>query len=130
MTETTYLTLGQAAKETGKSKATISKALKDGKISYIEKTKAGYKIDPSELFRVFDKHSINVEDERSQTLNVHPENSVLQARLDAAEQRYSDAEKTIEDLRERLTQSDNRLTAILLDQRTQNEKGFFKRLFG
>ena len=47
------LTLNQAAKECGRAKSTISKALKSGKLSYVEKTDAGYRIDPAELFRVF-----------------------------------------------------------------------------
>lgn len=50
-----YLTLGQAAKEAGVSKSTVSKALKSGKLSYVSKTSAGYEIDPAELFRVFPK---------------------------------------------------------------------------
>lgn len=50
-----YLSLGQAAKECGKSKATLSKALKSGKLGYVNKTSAGYEIDPAELFRVFPK---------------------------------------------------------------------------
>lgn len=48
-----HFTLNQAAKETGRSKGTISRYLKNGKLGYIEKTDSGYKIDPSELFRVF-----------------------------------------------------------------------------
>lgn len=47
------LTLGQAAKEVTVSKATISKALKSGRLSYISKSTAGYEIDPAELFRAF-----------------------------------------------------------------------------
>jgi hypothetical protein len=46
-------TLNEAAKETGRSKGTISKALNNGKLSYISKTKSGYQIEPEELFRVF-----------------------------------------------------------------------------
>ena len=46
-------TLNEAAKEIGRSKGTISKALNNGKLSYISKTKSGYQIEPSELFRVF-----------------------------------------------------------------------------
>ncbi len=49
----TTLTMGQAAKETGISKATLSKALKSGRLSYVAKSTAGYEIDPAELFRVF-----------------------------------------------------------------------------
>jgi len=54
-----YMTLSQAAKETGKSKGTLSKALKEGKISYIEKSDLGYKIDPAELFRVYPRNRNN-----------------------------------------------------------------------
>lgn len=54
-----YFSLGQAAKEAGVAKSTISKALSSGKLSYAEKSSAGYKIDPAELFRVFPKTSAN-----------------------------------------------------------------------
>ena len=50
-----YLSLGQAAKEAGVAKSTISKALASGKLSYREKNSEGYKIDPAELFRVYPK---------------------------------------------------------------------------
>jgi len=66
------LTMGQAAKETGVSKATLSKALKNGRLSYVTKTTAGYEIDPAELFRVFPpKPSASVEGERSETHREH-----------------------------------------------------------
>ena len=52
-----YLSLGQAAREAGVAKSTISKALSSGKLSYREKSSEGYKIDPAELFRVFPKKS-------------------------------------------------------------------------
>jgi hypothetical protein len=52
-----HFSLGQAAKEAGVAKSTISKALSSGKLSYTEKGTAGYKIDPAELFRVFPKSS-------------------------------------------------------------------------
>lgn len=62
------LTLGQAAKETGLSKATISKSLKNGRLSYVAKTAAGYEIDPAELFRVFPpKPTETVSSERLET---------------------------------------------------------------
>lgn len=63
-----YMSLGQAAKEAGVSKATISKALKTGRLSYVSKSTAGFQIDPAELFRVFTpKPLVTVESERSQT---------------------------------------------------------------
>lgn len=58
-----YLSLGQAAKEAGVAKSTISKALASGKLSYREKNSEGYKIDPAELFRVYPKTSKNSAEE-------------------------------------------------------------------
>lgn len=76
---TTYLSLSQAAEETGKSKSVISKALKSGKLSHNGKDENGYKIDPAELFRVFPKNSENgsknIKKERSRT----PENDIENA---------------------------------------------------
>lgn len=63
-----YLSLGQAAKEAGVSKATISKALKSGRLSFVSKSTAGYEIDPAELFRAFPKKpSETVTSERLET---------------------------------------------------------------
>lgn len=47
------LSLGQAAKAAGISKATLSKALASGRVSYVSKGTAGYQLDPAEVFRVF-----------------------------------------------------------------------------
>lgn len=96
----TYLTLGQASKEAGVSKATISKALKSGKLSYVEKTSAGYKIDPAELFRVYPKKpQETVASERLETPQETRENSILQAKLDAQEKLMQRMEQEIGDLR-------------------------------
>ena len=51
------LTLGQAAKHTGLSKSTISRAISSGKLSAASKDSGGYSIDPAELFRVFPSNS-------------------------------------------------------------------------
>jgi hypothetical protein len=48
-----YLSLGQAARETGKSKSVISNALKSGRLSGVRNGKGEWEIDPAELFRVF-----------------------------------------------------------------------------
>ncbi len=47
------LTLGQAAKEVGKSKTAISNAIKSGRVSAGRTESGGYQIDPAELFRVY-----------------------------------------------------------------------------
>ena len=81
MKNTIFLTLNQAAKETGRSKSTIFKALSSGKLSYVEKTTAGYKIDPAELFRAFPMdgkaNTKNTESEQSRTLENTLENDFL-----------------------------------------------------
>jgi hypothetical protein len=47
------LTLGQAAKEVGISKPSISAAIKKGRLSAHKSENGYYEIDPSELFRVY-----------------------------------------------------------------------------
>jgi len=47
------LSLSQAAKVAGKSKSTINRAIKSGKISAIRNENGSYSIAASELFRVF-----------------------------------------------------------------------------
>ena len=47
------LSLSQAAKETGKSKSTINRAIKTGKLSATRHQDGTYSIAASELFRVF-----------------------------------------------------------------------------
>ena len=46
-------TLGEAARATGKSKATISKAIKSGRLSARKDETGTFHIDPSELHRVY-----------------------------------------------------------------------------
>lgn len=46
-------TLGQAARAAGKSKATISKAVRAGRISAARGSDGTYQIDPAELHRVY-----------------------------------------------------------------------------
>lgn len=47
------LSASQAARRTGKSVPTITRAIKSGKISAEKNGSGGYKIDAAELFRVF-----------------------------------------------------------------------------
>lgn len=149
-------TLGQAAKATGLSKTTISKALKNGTLSCVEKTKAGYKIDPSELARVYPLVTVNGDDNpqsgRSVTPEVNPKitpvNSALEIevkllreqidRMDAERERErSQLTDQIEALRtvNEEQRSDFRQTvAALTDQRdtaqAQVKQGFWARLVG
>ena len=123
------LSLGQAAKETGKSKATISKAISSGKLSATKNDKGGYDIDPAELFRVYPANSNQTVERnpKSERLETPSELAELRARVNGLEEQYKQAKETVEDLRERLNQSererrekDMKLTALLTDQRDRS----------
>ena len=117
-------TLGEAAKVTGKSKATISKAIKSGRISAVKDEAGTFQIDPSELHRVY---PLTVSSERNLPPNHTPRNTEndglvreLQARLEAAHDRLADKEGVISDLREDRDKWRQQATALLADQRPKH----------
>jgi excisionase family DNA binding protein len=91
-----HLTLGEAAKMTGKSKPTISKAVKDGRISG-QKVDGVFQIEVSELLRVYPAKS-DTEAEATQSSN----------KFEAA----AIAELTIKHLKEKLQAHENRMLKI------------------
>lgn len=139
-------TLGEAAKATGISKASISRAINSGRISAIKKDDGSFSIEPVELHRVYPpKSAAPVTETPSETLrnsNADTRNgsdsNVLQARLDAALEQLRDRDGTIDDLRRRLDQSDEerreaqaRVIGLLAGPGpTESKRGFFGRLFG
>lgn len=124
-------TLGEAAKATGKSKATISKAIKNGRISAFKDETGTFHIDPSELHRVYPvTTSIELHETPANTFvktDIDGAIRELQARLEAAQERVSDKEAVIADLKEDRDRWRQQATALLSDHRPQ---GFFKRFFG
>ncbi len=58
-------TLNEAAKATGKSKTTIHRALKSGKVSAVKRDNGAYAIEPAELHRVFPPVPAERNEERS-----------------------------------------------------------------
>lgn len=84
------LSLTQAAKITGKSKSTINRAIKSGKISATRHNDGSYSIDASELSRVFSLGTpsgsewVNVTPhmELVRTATLEAENAALRAALD------------------------------------------------
>lgn len=135
------LTLNQAAKDCGRAKSTISKAIKTGKLSHEKGDKGAFLIDQSELHRVFPPTSseqpsvpvVNTKNERG--------NSTLQVELDAIRRELETAnlERTrerelltdqIQELRDTVAEqrADFRQTlAVLTDQRVGQGA---RRLFG
>ena len=125
-------TLGQAAKATGKSKSTILKALKSGRISGRKNDIGDWEIDPAELHRVYELVPENGLPEHQSMRQETGENTreliELRVKLEASEQRLRDVNEQVSDLRRRLDQSEEerrrtqaQLTALLTDQRQKAE---------
>jgi len=134
MKNTTFLTLSQAAKQTGKSKSVISKALKDGTLSYNEKDSAGYKIDPAELFRVFPESVLEREEngtkERLRTPKNDNENGALEKEVEMLREQLAREKELNRDLSRRLDESDAerrentiKFAALLTDQSENRNTG-------
>jgi hypothetical protein len=133
--------LGQAAKEVAKSKATIHRYVQTGRLSADRQDDGSYQIEASELFRVF-PHAGELQkplqNPRHETIRnplephtEHPGNQgatsaltteidLLRERLADKDKRLADKDDVIGDLRRRLdreSEERTRLTALLTDQR-------------
>jgi hypothetical protein len=110
-------TLGQAAKATGKSKNTLTRAIRSGKLSGQRQADGSYTIDPAELHRVYPPVS-------EAGVAGHPMDPVtLQAQCQLLEREREVLLATLADLRQRLDAADSerrtaqeRLTALLTHQ--------------
>lgn len=147
-------TLGQAAKETGVSKPTLSRAIKKGDLSAEGGGGSPYRIDPSELGRWLSSYrernpEVSTTETPKETLGTPNGNKDLEAEVDALREQIAreETERTrermqleahIADLRgrvERAERKEDQLMAQLTDQReTKSEavelpqkRGFFAR---
>ena len=124
-------TLGSAAKAAGKSKATISKALKSGRISGHKGDDGVFHIDPAELHRVYPPVSQGDHKETPESLPEDTHTNILvrelEMRLEAAQQRLTDKAGVIDDLREDRDRWRQQAKSLLEDKRP---KGFFHRIVG
>lgn len=127
-------TLNEAAKATGKSKTTIHRALKSGKVSATKTDSGVYSIEPAELHRVFPPVPTERNAERSiRNEEEHLRNDLgtLRIQLESTEKERErerqQLEETIADLREDRDRWRQQATALLEDKRP---RGFWKKLFG
>lgn len=119
------MTLNEAAKSCRKAKGTVLKAIKEGRLSAPKDVDGRYKIDPSELHRVF---PLTTTDQLEKPLLTpisdhenHFEVERLRAELKAANTLSENMAETVVDLRKRLDREGEerrQLTAMLTDQRT------------
>lgn len=108
------LSIGQAAIQTGKSKSTISRAIKSGRLS-AHKSGSAYEIEASELFRVFPAtgaqpvpQNDTQPPDAAVATNAQPDKETRLLREMLERER-----DTVADLRERLTRAE----LLLTDQR-------------
>ncbi|MEE4212572.1 MAG: hypothetical protein V2I43_25280 [Parvularcula sp.] len=120
------LTLNQAAKECGRAKSTLSKAIKSGKLSAEKGERGSLMIDASELSRVFpptgdDQSPRPVGNTLQKGANTDAENLIeivrLQAELDAERRMTERLSSDVDDLRQRLDKEaeDRRATQARLE---------------
>lgn len=125
--------LNDAAKATGKSKTTIHRALKSGKVSASKTDSGAYAIEPAELHRVFPPVSTERNTERSEWNDVEhqrDDRGTLRIQLESLEKERErerqQLQETITDLREDRDRWRQQATALLEDKRP---RGFWQKLF-
>jgi phage terminase Nu1 subunit (DNA packaging protein) len=92
------MTLGEASRQSGVSKGTLSKAIKTGKLSATRREDKTWSIDTAELARYFEanQHRFPAGNAESDPLETIPE---LRARAELAEQRLADLRTMLEDMK-------------------------------
>jgi len=121
--------ISQAAKETGLSKSTVSRAIKAGRISALRQDDGAYLIEPAELFRVYPRRVAQPSPDASHEVVRNPHKEVratpshdveiLQVRLAMTEAMLQQEkensrrqQETVEDLRRRLDAASEKVLAL------------------
>lgn len=121
--------ISQAAKETGLSKSTISRAIKAGRISALRQDDGAYLIEPAELFRVYPRGVAQPSPDASHEAvrNPHEEAyatpshnvEILQVKLAMTEAMLQQEkensrrqQETVDDLRRRLDAASEKVLAL------------------
>lgn len=108
------LSLSQAAKLTDKSKSTINRAIKTGKLSATRHEDGSYSIDPAELSRAFDIEPL----EGAKRRDTEPDGTRLLERISALEAMLIREREFLADLKEDRDRWRQQATALLTDQRS------------
>ena len=107
------LSLSQAAKLTGKSKSTINRAVKTGKLSAARHEDGSYSIDPAELARAFDVEPLD----GAKRSGAEPDRTRQLERIEALEAMLNREREISADLQEDRDRWRQQASALLTDQR-------------
>lgn len=131
------ISANEAAKQTGKSVPTITRAIKSGKISAQKTGSGGYLIEPSELFRAFSPVTKPNDETPPKLGHVTPydtprETQLLQDKVSTLEAALADAKAERDEWRDQAKRLAMALPAPepAEPERSGQKQGFWKRLFG
>lgn len=110
--------LSQAAKETGKGKSSIHRAIKSGKLSALRHEDGTYSIDAAELFRAFpptpsepvEEQGVEPREEPLAKSTVAQE--ILRVQVEMLTAQLEREQDTVADLRRRLDRAEERILAL------------------
>ena len=112
-------TLNKAAKLCGRSKSTLSNAIKNGRLSANKDEQGRYSINAAELHRVFPLPAQDQSQKPIQNTDKTIENRELSAKIEAQNHLIETLEATCQDLRQRLDEesSERRVLTRMLTER-------------
>lgn len=121
------LTLSQAAKALGKSKSTLNRAIKTGRLTATRNEDGTFSIDPSELYRAFPEPPQNAHHtpplERPRTPvpeELHSRISLLEQLLEKERDTVAREREIAADLKEDRDRWRQQATSLLADQRVES----------
>lgn len=121
-------TLGDAAKATGVSKPTISRAIKSGKITGVKDESGVYQLDPAEVHRVWPMKQRSSNDDGTLKQTVPSVDTALQREIELLREMLDETKSDRDQWREQAKKHAQNVTA-LLDGKSERS-GFWARLTG
>lgn len=112
------LTLSQAAKALGKSKSTLNRAIKTGRLSATRNDDGTFSINPAELYRVFPEPGKNVLQERLKEPDRTVVSDDLGSRISLLQQLLEREREAVADLKEDRDRWRQQATSLLANQET------------
>ena len=117
----TGLSAREAAEQVGLTKQAIIKAIRKGTISAVKDESGEWRIEPAELFRVYQAVTI-VDGNQPATVDsagLHREIAFRDDKLALLQEQVDDLRRRLDESETERRQSQERLTALLTDQRPQ-----------